>query len=1131
MPKPRKDEFLRFLKFDPKLINTKVAGYLRNPRLVILVLLLVIIMGINAFMTLPRNLNPEVKIPIVLVSTVLPGAGPSDVESLVTIPLEDSVNSLEKVKTVTSSSSENVSVITIEFESGVDPEKAKSDVQGAVDSVTDLPEDTISPRVIKLDFENAPVWTFVLTGKVDDASLFKFAKFLRQKLEELPEIDAVSISGLEETEVKIVIDPAVYSGFGVNPLQVSQAVGIGFRSFPAGSVRTETSNFSLAIDPQIVTVDDIRNLRIRLGMPGTPAGTQNVSLSEIAKISESPKPSQNQSFIAYPGKTEQKAITFSVTRVKTFNIDRAVTAAEKAVDDAIKERGNGKLQAVTLVNTSEEIDHQFSELTRDFLITVFLVMLVLFVFLGPRQAIVSSFSAPLSFLITFIVMQQTGITLNFLSLFSLILSLGLLVDDTVVVISAMSFYYKTGRFTPFETGLLVWRDFLVPVFTTTITTVWAFLPLLLASGIIGEFIKSIPIVVSTALIASFFVAMFITLPLIVILLKPEIPGRVQIFLRDIGVLIIIAIILLLIPKGNLFILEVVALVGFLFVVYILRNDLKQRVTKSRFPIFKNKRVQAITKLIKNRKYSEGLISFEGINYAYKNLIEMILAKRENRRMVISMVIIFSIFSFLLLPLGFVKNEFFPKVDAEILYVSVEYPAGTHVDIMKSESIKVLSRLKENEGVDFVSLDVGSAINNQSGGTQGSPNSVLFSLNLEEAGHRPESFEIAETLREEFKEYNKGKFSVIEQSGGPPVGADVQIKLLGSDLSVLDKKADEIVSFLEKQSGTTNVEKSIKPGTSKLVFNPDNTLLSDAGLTTAELGGLLRLYASGLSVEENKFPGEADEQSVTLRLFQDTSYITSLDELNIPTPNGNIPLSSLGKISLENNPTLITREEGKRTISVAAAVVRGFNIQEINSSLEKFADTELNLAEGYSWKTGGVNEENEASVNSILQAMILSFLLIVITMVIQFSSFRRAVIVMLVIPLSISGVFVIFALTKTPLSFPALIGVLALFGIVVKNSILLVDKIVENQKHKMPLVESISEASSSRLEPIALTSFATILGLIPITLTDPLWRGLGGAIIAGLTFSGIIMLFFIPVVYFAWFNPKEKTTIKKRTIRR
>ena len=254
----------------------------------------------------------------------------------------------------------------------------------------------------------------------------------------------------------------------------------------------------------------------------------------------------------------------------------------------------------------------------------------------------------------------------------------------------------------------------------------------------------------------------------------------------------------------------------------------------------------------------------------------------------------------------------------------------------------------------------------------------------------------------------------------------------------------------------------------------------------------------------------------------TENVQSLSNVSLPTPKGvPAPLTNLGSLVLESNPTLITREGGKRTISITAGVKNGYTIPEVNTNLESYAKKALKLPADYTWSTGGVNQTNQESISSIYEAMLISILLIIVTMVLQFGSFRRAFIVILVIPLSISGVFIIFALTQTALTFPALIGVLALFGIVVKNSILVMDKIQANIKSGMEFTESIADAASSRLEPIALTSITAIVGLIPITLSDPLWRGLGGAIIAGLTFSGTIMLFFIPVVYYYIYKPKNK----------
>ena len=420
--------------------------------------------------------------------------------------------------------------------------------------------------------------------------------------------------------------------------------------------------------------------------------------------------------------------------------------------------------------------------------------------------------------------------------------------------------------------------------------------------------------------------------------------------------------------------------------------------------------------------------------------------------------------------------------------------------------------------------MGRGFDNFGGAGGAGPNNTLFSLALLDSGDRDRTTaEISNDLRNKFASYTAGKVSVVEVSGGPPAGSDLQIKLFGPDLKTLDGYANQIQDFLTTQEGVTNIDKSIKAGTSKLTFVPDKSALAQNNITTDQIGGTLRLYASGFEADEFKFPGEGDlTEDITIRYGPGTQYVEDINKIQIPTQGGkNIPLSALGEIKLTANPTVITREDGNRTMSVAAAVTEGYVIADLNKKLEDHANS-LNLPSGYGWATGGGNEENNEFVASILRGMVLSFLLIIITMVLQFNSFRRALIVMLVIPLSISGVFIMFGLFQIPLSFPALIGILALFGIVVKNSILVVDKIIINQETGMEFTESVVDAAASRLEPIALTSLCTIAGLIPITISDPLWRGLGGAIIAGLTFSGTIMLFFIPVVYYLIYNPIRKS---------
>lgn len=1106
-----KRSYLSQLRFDKKLKDIFIAKYLNNPRLVILLALIIVISGAASYLNIPKVLNPDVKIPVVIISTVLPGAGPNDVESLVTVPIENSVSGLQKIDTVASTSQQSVSVVTIQFLSGVDPDKATQDVQTAVSSVNTLPKDAITPKVQKLDFQNIPVWSFSITGSSDIASLMQFAADLQNKLKDVNTIDHVSVSGSETQEIQVILKPEAISTYNLNPQLLSGAITAATNSYPAGSIKTGTSIYALTIDQQVLTVDDIRNLRININ-------GQAILLSDVATIFLKSKPSQSQSYLATSKIKPVRTVRFDVYKTGSTSINKAITDAKQATDKMLAQY-DGTFKIHSILDTQTEISRQFNELVRDLIITVFLVFVTLLVFLGLRQALVASLAIPLTFMITFTVMNLTGIALSFIAFFSLLLALGLLVDDAVVVMSAMTSYYRTGKFNPIESGLLVWRDFITAIFTTTITTVWAFLPLLLTTGIIGEFIKPVPIVVSSTLLGSFVVAMLITLPLIIILFRGNFPRRITILIRILIAILILVIGIVILPKNKLFFAETLVFIAFLFITYQVRHLLWKRFKKT------VSRKTSLSQKTVNTYLSQGFISFERIGSRYRKLLDKILSSSKNRRNTIIIVILFSLFSYILVPLGFVKNEFFPKSDANYLFVSVELPPGANLDIANQEALSLLDQLRKTPDVQFVNANVGLGIDAMGGYSQTGFNNILFSLVLPERSQRKlSSIDISEELRNKYKNYTKGTFSVTEQSGGPPAGADVQIKLHGDDLSALDAIANKFISYLKTQPGLSNIDKSIKPGTSKIVFVPDKDKIANAGLSVDAVGFWLRTYVSGFSPVSIKLPGDTQSKDITIRTSPQDQYAESVSDLSIPTPNGNVPVSSLGTFNVGANPTIITREKGKRTISVAASVRSGYSVAQANQKLISYANS-FSFPEGYSWSTGGVNEQNQESVNSILQAMILSFVLILVTMVLQFGSFRRALIVMLVIPLSISGVFIIFGLAHIPLSFPALIGVLALFGIVVKNAILVVDKIMVNINEGIEYKYAVIDGAESRLEPIALTSFAAILGILPITLSNALWQGLGGAIIAGLLFSGTIMLFFIPVVYFYLFRPKGKNSNK------
>ncbi len=1099
--------YLERISFPKEMGKGWVANYIGNIRIVFLLALSIVFLGLFSYFNLPQRLNPEIELPIVIVTTPLPGAGPEDVEKLVTVPLENKLRGLSGLDTITSISQENVSVISMQFTGSVKPDKARNDAKDAVDTVTTLPEDALDPQVMALDFENEPIWQFAVTGNTDTVSQSTFAQRLKDAIENLPSVDNVAIRGLETEIIAIDVSPQSLARYNVSPLQLMGALKAGLAAFPAGSVDTARNTFSLTIDPQVASVEDIRAMRITLG-------GETVRLGDIASVSERSSGNQPSSFIATPETNAKRSVTFAVYKRTNADIVKTSDQVKVAVEREIG-KTNGRFTVTSINNSGELIKTQFLDLLGEFRSTMILIMVTLFLFLGLRQALLSTITVPLTFLSAFIFMHAIGMSINFLSLFAFLLSLGLLIDDTIVVVSAMTMYHKTKRFTPWQTGLLVWRDTIIPIWSTTITTIWSFVPLLLASGIIGEFIKPIPVVVTVTMVSSTAIAVLITLPVMVLLLKPRIPRRISVLGIILGIIATIAVFAVIFGSNPLVPFIALAGLGLTWVTY--RNRTKITRWVAEHPAAK-----------RMGSYStHGVISVDGFSKWYERKITQVLEDKAARKRVVIAIVAYSIFSFLLVPLGLVKTEFFPKEDTDLVYVNAEFPAGTTLVKNTRTSLELLDRFRKTEGIEYTVMDVGTSINFESfSATSDQTNTTRFTLHLPEEGKRKKgSIAIAQNLRESVKGYTEAKLSVVEMSGGPPAGADVQLKLSGEDLAILDQVADKLASYMDGRPGLTNIEKSIKPGTSALVFVPDPDRMNAAGLTNDAVGLWLRTYATGMKLADADFQSEAETKEIQFTFGLTRQTPETLASLSIPTLRGPVALSSLGSFSVRSNPTTITREEGKRTISVSAGTLPGFNGAEENAKLTEFSKT-IELPEGYEWKTGGVNEENEKSVQSIMLAMLVSFLLILVTMVIQFQSFRQAVIVLLVIPLAVSSVFLLFALTGTPLSFPALIGVLSLFGIVVTNSMFIVDKINLNRREGMPFVKAIADAGASRMEPIILTKLCTVFGLLPITIADPLWRGLGGAIIYGLLLASTIMLLFIPVVYYDWMGGQETRNVTR-----
>lgn len=1083
------NKYLDQLAFDPKLKESFVYKYITNIRLVILLIISILLVGITSYISLSKRLNPEVQIPNIIITTLYPGAGPEDVEKLVTIPIENQIKKIEGISTVTSSSQENFSTVIIEFDSDVNGKEAENDVTSEINKIQ-LPQDVQEPTITLLDFEDQYIWKFAIFTEDSLASLDNFSRNLKDEIENISGVDRVETSGLEDLEIAIEVENNKIKENNVNALFLSQIINSFSSSYPGGNTNFNNTNFPISIENETDSLQKIRNLQIN-------NNGQLIKLSDFAGISIKPTPNQPNSYILNEGKVKN-IIVFSVFKTKDSDIIKTQNVVQDKVNESLSKHDIFKLQ--TIENNADVINDQFKELFSNFITTILLVFITLLLFLGIRQAFIVSLSIPLTFLISFTVMRMTGLTLNFLTLFSLLLALGLLVDDAIVIVTAMTSYNKTNKFTPQETGMLVWRDFIVPIWSTTITTVWAFLPLLLSTGIIGEFIKSIPIVVSATLIASTSVAVLITLPVMIVMIKPSLPKRVLYTIILIFYVLILCMFVFLLPKNVFLALSILVYTLVFIIIYKYKNRAYDKIKSS--------------KVSKISNISDGIVNTQKLVNAYNNLLTKIIYSSKNLKLTVIIVIIFSIFSYMLVPTGFVKNEFFPASDSENIFINIKFPEGTSLQKTDEESKLFFNEyFSSYEFAKVSTLEIGKSFSEDftaGGGTN--ENKALITLNLIDKNNRQSSIQLENQIKKDISNYTKADLTVTSQSGGPPAGADLNIKYLGEDLSELQNLANNTINYLKDIEGVSNVEKSISTGTSKIIFEPNISKLTQQGLTTADIGLIVRTYVSGFKLADTRIGDE--EYDIVLRIDKSSINPSNLNTIEI----ANTSISEFGTYKLKPNPTIITREDGQRSISVSASVQDGYNIPDLNNQLEEYAED--NITSGYNWKTGGVNDENQKSVNSIFQAMILSAILILVTMVIQLGSFRKAIIVLLVIPLALSGVFIVFSLTNTPLSFPALIGLLALFGIVVNNSIVIVEKINQNIKVGLNMEDSIIDASSSRLEPIMFSSLTTIMGLLPITISDPLWRGLGGAIISGLLFSGAIMLLFIPSVYYLIYKDRS-----------
>lgn len=1012
------------------------------------------VLGFFSITTIPREIQPEINIPYVFITTILPGANPLDTETLITKPLEQEIGSISNIKTLSSSSTVGASSIFIEFEASADVDTSLQDVKDAVSKAKPLlPDSAMDPIVAKVETNKFPIITFSIIGEQSLPELTEIAEKIQERFEKISGVSNAEIIGGQNKYIEININPDELNNYGMNIQNVSDLLKYSNFNLPIGLITTDKQNYSIRIDNKFRDIKDIKN--IPLFTFSTPSA-QTILLKDIADIQEKYTELNIISSLSVKGKPASQTVSIRINKKDSGNILEITDSAKTAIEELKNKKIIPESVEIFISNdNSAFIRDSLGLLTKSGLETVILVIMIIFLGLGLREGILAGLSIPLTFVISFPIMEAFGLTLNNLTLFSLVIALGIMVDVAIVIMQGTHANLKNGL-PALEATLLSVNTYKWPLIAGIFTTISAFFPMLLVSGIIGQFLKSMPITLIITLITSLIVS------------------------------------LTLIPSLG-------------------------------------------TKFLSNRKIKKRGSLLEPVfnkigQYCY-NFLHRVLRSRVKR---IS-IVVFSLFAFLasvFLPIsGILKSELFPRTNMDYFIVDLETPVGLVLEETENVTKKIEAELEKIPEIDNFLIIVGS---NQaqaftdivSTGASTDSNLANITVNLKPKKERARtSYEIADEVRGIFKNFTEAKISVREIKEGPPSGTAITVRILGENLETLKNIANDIKKMMESIPGTQNITTTFTQGTNEFVFRLDPNKLSFYGLNTAQVSMLVRNTLQGLESTTVTF-NEKDYDIFVKYNFpkidnKNNFSINKIEDIIIRTPKGsNIPLSMLGKYELVSSEQNIQRESQKRIIKVQSDLSANVTAVESAQKLQKLLDKYI-PPENYEIKIGGDTEEIAESFMDLYKSMFIGIILIGLCLILIFNSFKQAIINLLTLPLGIIGVFPGLLILGLNLSFPAFLGIVALAGIVVNHVIVLIDKINVNRKNGLEFTEAIAEASKSRLEPILMTSLTTIIGVVPLALTDEFWAGLGFSIIFGLSFSTFFTLNVIPTLYYMFEANQEK----------
>ncbi len=1029
--------------------------FIERFRLTYLLMALIFVFGVLAIFTLPKESEPEVEIPFALVNTVYQGANPADVEELVTDKIEEKIENVDDLKVYNSTSKTGISSIYVEFSAEADLDKSITDLKDAVDSAKPhLPSEAEDPFVMEVSFNDMPIVTYSLLGSYSDAELKEYAEIVESELESIAGVSEVDIIGGAEREFLILVDPAKLAQHGLSMSQIAGAIQRENMNLPAGNIEIDDYKYNVRTTGRFENFEDLNSIIVAY------QGEAPIYLSDLGEMKDTFKEKESLSRISLNGQESQNAISLQIRKKTGGNILRIVDEAEDIIAELDQgDRLPANLEIKKTNDNAVFIKDDINTLGTSGLQTMLLIFIFLFAVLGIRGALITGFSVPIAFLMAFIVLQVQGMTLNSMVLFSLVLSLGLMVDNSIIIMEGITEYMHRFGKTPFEAAILSIWNYKWPIIAGTMTTVSAFFPQLLVSGMMGEYMGIIPKTVTATLVSSLFVSLVI------------IPALVTRFcVRRNGKIV---------PKQN-----------------IENNGVEENKKKKHHLGFIGRLVDAL------RKH-------------YVIYMRQVLASRKRRWTAVGVAILLFILAVLMPMVGLLKVEMFPTdFDLDYFAVNIKLPVGSGLektDEVTRQAEKIINQILE---LDNYVTNLGSSFNLMPGTGSDSEThvaSIIVNLQKPEDGRERKSYQIADSVRDALENLPGGEVRVQELTAGPPTGAPLEARITGYDLNTLAELSEQTRMIIEQIPGTINVEDSLTEFTGEINFAIKRVEAKKYGLDSMTIASTLRNALYGVKASYITVAG--DDIDITVKYSdEDLSDVDDLKNLEVYNPMGQRYLmKQVADISFEPSVQGIDHRNGEKIVTVTANLESGYNAGIATKQFEEQV-AGLNLPEGYKIEMGGEMEDIAQSFTEIFTSMIVAVFLIVMILVLQFNSFKQPFIIMFALPLAIIGAIMALVIMRLNFSLPAFIGIVALAGIVVNDAIVLIDRINKNMKRKMDFIEGIVEAGVARMQPIFLTSATTIAGIFPLTFANEMWKGLGWGVIGGLLFATVLTLIFVPILY-------------------